>query len=56
MSNPRNNNNNNKETFGFKTSKPAPSVAELKDFENDMYEIVKNVKFRKNKQTTCKTH
>jgi hypothetical protein len=35
-----------KETFGFKTNTPAPSVAELKEFENDLHDLVKNVKFR----------
>jgi hypothetical protein len=39
-------NRTKKETFGFKTTEPAPSVAELKDFENDMYDLVKNVKFK----------
>ena len=30
-----------KETYGFKTTEAAPSVPELKSFENDMYELVK---------------
>ena len=41
-------NSDRKETFGFKTTEPAPGVAELKDFENDMYDLVKNVKFKQN--------
>ena len=39
-------NTDRKETFGFKSTEPAPGVAELKDFENDMYDLVKNVKFK----------
>ena len=38
----------NKQTFGFPTTKPAPSSAELKDLENQMYELIKNIKFRDN--------
>ena len=45
-------NTDRKETFGFKTTEPAPSVAELKDFENDMYDLVKNVKFKHNVSNT----
>ena len=37
-----------KETYGFKTTSPAPSVPELKEFENEMLELVKNVKFKQN--------
>ena len=40
-------NSNQKETYGLKTTEAAPSVAELKSFENDMYELVKNVNFKK---------
>ena len=32
-------NTDRKETFGFKTTEPAPSVAELKDFENYIYDL-----------------
>ena len=35
-----------KETFDFKTSKPAPGVDELKQFEDELYDLVKNVKFK----------
>ena len=45
-------NTNRKQTFGFKTTEPAPSVAELKDFENDMYDLVKCVKFKQNVPST----
>ena len=48
-------NRNQKETFGFKTTEPAPSIAELKEFEDDLYELVKNVKFRPIKQTTLQS-
>ena len=36
-----------KETFGFNSTKPAPSVPELKEFENALAEIIKEVKFTK---------
>ena len=36
-----------KENFGFNSTKPAPSVPELKEFENGMAEIIKGVKFTK---------
>lgn len=39
-------NSNRKETFGFKTTKPAPFIAELKDFQTELYNIVKNIKFK----------
>ena len=45
-------NKTSKENFGFKTTEPAPSVAELKEFENGMYDLVRNVKFKQNRQTT----
>ena len=45
-------NNDSKETFGIKTTNPAPSVAELKGFENDMYDLVKNVKFKQQVNST----
>ena len=48
-------NRNEKETFNFKTTKPAPSVAELKEFEDDLYELVANVKFRPIKKTTLQS-
>ena len=35
-------NSKSKDTFGFKTTEAAPSVPELKNFENDMYELVRN--------------
>ena len=49
-------NSNQKETYGLKTTEAAPSVAELKSFENDMYELVKNVNLRKFEKTTYNTH
>ena len=53
-------NKESRETFGLKTSNPAPYVKELKEFENSMHGLVKNVKFRRttnnNLQTTLKTH
>ena len=38
--------NNKKENFGFRSAKPAPSVPELKAFEDGMLDLVKNVQFR----------
>ena len=35
-----------KETFDFKTSNVAPSVDELKDFEDEIHNLVKSVTFR----------
>ena len=40
---------NTKETFGFNSTKPAPFVPELKEFENKMYELVKDTKFKAHK-------
>ena len=34
---------NKKETFGFKTSKPAPKAKELSEFRDGMLNIIKNV-------------
>ena len=42
-------NNKQKETFGFKTTNPPPSIAELKEFENELHDLVKNVKFKRYK-------
>ena len=44
-----------KETFGFKTTKPAPSISELKNFEDDLFELVKNVKFCQTKQNNLQS-
>ena len=41
------NKSNKKETFGFTSTKPAPSHPDLKDFENGIADIIKNVKFKK---------
>ena len=38
--------NEQKETFGFNSTKPAPHVAELKDFENELFDLTKNIKFK----------
>lgn len=40
-----NKNTTAKETYGFKTSKPAPMVNELNQFEKLMTELIQNVKF-----------
>ena len=37
---------NSKETFGFKSTAPAPQVIELKNFENALVDMVKNIKFQ----------
>ena len=49
------NENEKKETFGLKTTKPPPSLAETRDFENALYELVKNVRFRQIKRTTLQS-
>ena len=33
-----------KETYGFKSSKPTPFIPELKAFEDDMYDMISNIK------------
>ena len=43
---------NNKKTFEFKTTNRTPSVPELKEFELELVELVKNVKFRNNVRNT----
>ena len=46
------------EKYGFKSTKPAPYVKELKQFEDSIYDLVKNVKFKQspsnNLQNTLK--
>ena len=37
-----------KETYGFKTIRDPPAVPELKEFEDDFIELIKNIEFRKN--------
>ena len=37
---------NKKETYNFKSSKAAPQIAELKEFEEEIYDIVKSVTFK----------
>ena len=36
---------NPKQTFGFKSIAPAPAVSELKEFEDELILLVKNIKF-----------
>ena len=38
---------NCKETYGFRSTKAAPRIAELKDFEKDLVKLLQNIKFRK---------
>ena len=42
-------NEGRKETFGFPTSKSAPPVRALSEFENDLYDLISNLQFRKEK-------
>ena len=37
-----------KETFGFKTSNAPPLIPELKAFEDNLYNLVKEIEFREN--------
>ena len=41
------NDDNNRETYGFKSTKCPPAVPELSQFENDLMCLVKNLEFRK---------
>ena len=41
-----------KETYNFKTTEPAPNVIELKDFYDDLFDLVKNVKFRRTPESS----
>ena len=41
------NSKNNSPHFGFKSTKTPPQVQELKPFENDMYEMIKTLEFKK---------
>ena len=36
-----------KETYGLRTSKAPPLVKELKNFQDGLYDIAKNIKFKK---------
>ena len=46
-----------KENFTFKTTKPAPNVKELKNFEDSIYDLVKNVRFKPTPSNTLyRTH
>ena len=40
------NNNDGFETFGYKTENAAPQNEYLKPFENDLYNLLKNIEFR----------
>ena len=35
-----------KETYGFISTKPPPIIPELKEFENDLVDLIQNIKFR----------
>ena len=36
-----------KETYGFRSTKPAPRLAELKAFEKDLVKLAQGIKFKK---------
>ena len=38
---------NSKETFGFRSTKAAPRLKQLKDFERDFVKLMQNIKFRR---------
>ena len=44
-------NGTKKETFGFNTSRPAPIIPELKTFENNLFNLVKEIEFREHNNT-----
>ena len=35
-----------KETYGFISTEPPPIIPELKEFENDLVDLIQNIKFR----------
>ena len=35
-----------KETYGFVSTKPPPIIQEVKKFENDLVDLIQNIKFR----------
>lgn len=35
-----------KETYGFRSTKPAPTIPELREFEDGLLHIIQNIKFR----------
>ena len=41
-------NDSQNENFGFKTDKTAPASDELRQFENDLYELIRNIEFKSN--------
>ena len=41
------NEDSHEETYGFKTYNTPPPHPNLKDFEDDLFKLVKNIKFRK---------
>ena len=41
------NDHEKQETFGFKTEKSPPTNTALAGFENDLYDLISNIKFRK---------
>ena len=43
-------NESSKETFGFNTSKSAPPIPALSNFENDLYNTISNLKFNNQKK------
>ena len=40
-----------KETFGFPSQKPPPILPELKEFEDEIIDMIQNVKFKVNRST-----
>ena len=47
--------NDKKETYGFRTTQTVPSVAEIKNLENALYDLVKNVKLKQIPETTLQS-
>ena len=41
-----------KETYGFKTNKVPPQFPELKQFEDDLFSLIKEIKFRSSQSET----
>ena len=43
-----------KETFGFKSTRPPPHIPELKNFEEGLASMITNIKFRRTKKPLSK--
>ena len=47
--NPADSDRENSKTFGFKSEKSPPQNKDLQEFENDMYSMIKNIKYKESR-------